>query len=63
MKQRKNTWGRLEAGLLAMVLVLFLYTPPQAPETVEQEPEYRFRAVEILSGFADWLGMREKEGR
>ncbi len=52
-----RTWNRLEAGLIAMVLVLFLYTPAQAPKAEETEPEYRFRAVEIISTVAEWLGI------
>lgn len=54
---KKGILGRLEAGLLAMVLVLFLYAPAQTPQAEEEEPEYRFRAVELISSFADWLGL------
>lgn len=54
---KKSTWTRLEAGLLAAVLVLFLYSPAQEPQTSEEE--YRFRAVELIEAFADWLGLTE----
>lgn len=46
---------RLEAGLMVMVTVLFLYAPASEAQSVEKT-EYRFRAVELVQELADWFG-------
>lgn len=46
---------RLETGLMVMVTVLFLYAPANEAQGTE-EPEYRFRAIELVQELADWFG-------
>ena len=45
---------RLEAGLLVMMTVLFLYAPANEARSTEKT-EYRFRAVELVQGLAGWF--------
>lgn len=45
---------RLEAGLLVMMTVLFLYAPANEARSTETT-EYRFRAVELVQELAGWF--------
>ncbi len=46
---------RLEAGLLVMVTVLFLYAPANTTKDSEQTPELRFRTFELVQELRDWF--------
>lgn len=59
---RKQGVKRLEIGLLTAVLVLFLYAPAESAPVREEQPELRFRTVEILHELADWLGWMAETG-
>lgn len=45
---------RLEAGLLVMTAVLFLYAPANEAGSAAKT-EYRFRAVELVQELAGWF--------
>ena len=47
-----NTLRRLEAGLLVMTAVLFLYAPANHPA----DTELRCRTFELVQELADWFG-------
>ena len=58
MKENKRAacgLRRLEAGLLAMVTVLFLYAPAAGARDTEEAPEFRCRTLELVQEFAAWL--------
>ena len=50
-----SCFSRLEAGLLVMVTVLFLYAPAASAKDTEEAPEFRWRTFELVQEFAGWL--------
>lgn len=51
-----NTLRRLEAGLLVMTAVLFLYAPANHSADTSGQPELRCRTFELVQELADWFG-------